>query len=184
MATLPLGRIPPLVTHLSDVRPLYSSGIPAGFTGANGVTGATGPQFVGVGTTGPTGPVGATGVAGPVGAPGGPVGATGVTGPAGGSAPTTIINREVSAYTNPFGTNLGDLTWRLVSTADTNYIAFPINWQNVDSTNVNIIQLSVFFAVKIDINDIGTLNRDGQIAFACIADPDTNLTRAVSIKST
>ena len=150
---------------MSEARPIYTTLNPQGPTGAKGPTGATGATGTYAGITGPTGSRGPTGPTGPVGAPGGPVGPTGATGAPGGSAPTTIINRQVSATSQPFFTNVGTGTWNQVANAGQNFISIPLNWQNVDITNVNVISVSVYLSVKLDINIIGTLNEDGQVAF-------------------
>jgi hypothetical protein len=154
-----------MITHMSDVRPIYSSVVSQGPPGPQGNVGPPGPAYSGVGLTGPTGPTGATGATGPTGAPGGPTGATGATGAAGGSAPTTIINRQQVAYSLPFGTNNGNGNFNPVSNAGQNIATIPINWQNVDITNVNVISVSIYLAIKLDIDLISTLNEDGQFAF-------------------
>jgi hypothetical protein len=140
-----MATIPPMITHMSDVRPIYSSVTSQGPPGPAGPVGPQGPAYSGpTGPTGPTGPVGVTGPTGPVGAPGGPIGATGATGAAGGSAPTTIINRQQVAYSLPFGTNNGNGNWNPVSNAGQNIATIPLNWQNVDITNVNVISVSIY----------------------------------------
>lgn len=163
--------IPPMITHMSDLRPIYSSVTSAGPPGPQGNVGPPGPPYSGVtGPTGPTGPSGPTGPTGAVGAPGGPIGATGQTGASGGDAPTTIINRQVSASSQPFGTNNGNGNWNPVSNAGQNIATIPLNWQNVDVTKVNVISVSIYLAIKLDIDLIGTLNEDGQFAFQLQAD--------------
>ena len=161
--------IPPLVGFRPAQTSIFSlDTADEGVPGPTGPTGNTGPP--GAGATVPVGVTGATGAVGPTGATGPNFGITGPTGPAGADGSNFVsvgglANRV--AQLSVSGANFdANGAWQTI-TGQT--FTIPVNWKN-PVNNVRIMLVSINLSIKVDINNPGTVNQDGLVAFRLIAD--------------